>query len=70
MIQKKVVSPNDFASLKELSETLLGFIDRYNRTAGPFSWKYTADDLRDLLRRISEHEEQDRTRQAGLAMAA
>lgn len=70
VIQKKVVSPNDFASLEELSETLLGFIDRYNRTAGPFSWKYTADDLRDLLRRISEHEEQDRTRQAGLAMAA
>jgi transposase len=70
VIQKKVVSPNDFPSLKKLSETLLAFIGRYNRTAGPFSWKYTANDLRDLLRRISEHEKQDATHQSGQAMAA
>ena len=47
-----------------------GFTDRYNRTASPFSWKYTADDLKNLLRRISEYEEQDTKRQSGLAMAA
>jgi transposase len=70
VIQKKVVSPNDFPSLKKLSETLLAFIGRYNRTAGPFSWKYTANDLRDLLRRISEHEKQDAMHQSGQAMAA
>ncbi len=70
IIQKKVVSPNDFASLEQLSATLLAFIDRYNQTAGPFSWKYTADDLKDLLRRISEHENQDTGQQSGLAMAA
>jgi transposase len=70
VIQKKVVSPNDFPSLKKLSETLLAFIGRYNRTAGPFSWKYTANDLRDLLRRISEHEKQDTTHRSGQAMAA
>ncbi len=70
VIQKKVVSPNNFPSLEKLSETLLAFVDRYNRTAGPFSWKYTADDLKDLLRRISEHEKQDAIEQSGLAMAA
>jgi transposase len=70
VIQKKVVSPNDFPSLVKLSETLLAFVDRYNRTAEPFSWKYTADDLKDLLRRISEHKKQDATDQSGLAMAA
>ena len=59
VIQKKVVSPNDFPSLEELSETLLAFIARYNQTARPFSWKYTADDLTDLIRRISQHEGQD-----------
>ncbi len=42
VIQKKVVTPNDFASLGELSATLLGFVDRYNQTARPFSWKFTA----------------------------
>ena len=70
VIQKKVVSPNDFASTKELSGTLLAFIDRYNATAKPFNWKYTAGDLRDLLRRISEHEKQDAVQQSGLAEAA
>jgi transposase len=70
VIQKKVISPNDFPSLEKLSETLLAFIDRYNQTAGPFHWKYTADDLKDLLRRISEHEKQDAARQSDLTEAA
>jgi RNA-directed DNA polymerase len=70
VIQKKVVSPNDFPSLEILSETLLAFIDRYNQAAGPFNWKYTADDLKDLLRRITEHEKQDTMRQYGLVTAA
>jgi len=70
VIQKKVVSPNDFPSLEKLSETLLAFIDRYNRTAEPFNWKYTADDLKNLLHRIREHEKQDTGRQTDLAEAA
>ncbi len=70
VIQKKVISPNDFPSLEKLSETLLAFVDRYNQTAGPFSWKYTAVDLKNLLHRISEHEKQDTMQQTGLAIAA
>ena len=37
IIQKKVVSPNDFAGLDELSRTVLAFVDRYNQTARPFN---------------------------------
>jgi transposase len=70
VIQKKVISPNDFPSLQKLSGTLLAFVGRYNQTAKPFSWKYTADDLKDLLRRISEHENAAATSQADLATAA
>jgi len=70
VIQKKVVSPNDFPSLEKLSETLLAFIDRYNQTARPFNWKYAAADLKDLLRRISEHENQDTRWQTDLTEAA
>jgi len=44
--------------------------DFYNKTAKPFSWKYTAGDLKDLLRRISDHEKQDTVHQSGLVMAA
>jgi transposase len=64
IIQKKVVSPNDFASLDDLTATLLAFIERYNKTAKPFNWKFTASDLTDLLARIQAH------RQADLAQAA
>jgi transposase len=58
VIQKKVVTPNDFASLEELSATLLAFTGRYNQTARPFSWKFTAADLHDLMDRISRHDQQ------------
>jgi hypothetical protein len=34
-------------------------VDRYNQTARPFSWKFTASDLHDLMDRISRHEQQD-----------
>ena len=57
IIQKKVVSPNDFASLDDLAATLLAFISRYNQAARPFNWKFTANDLASLLRRISEREQ-------------
>ncbi|MGH3420110.1 MAG: IS630 family transposase [Streptosporangiaceae bacterium] len=55
IIQKKVISPNDFASLDDLEQTLLAFVRRYNQTARPFNWKFTASDLTALLARISEH---------------
>jgi hypothetical protein len=57
IIQKKVVSPNDFRNLAELEQTLLAFIDRYNTTARPFNWKFTAADLTRLLARIKAHED-------------
>ena len=57
IIQKKVVSPNDFASTAQLSATLLAFIDRHNKTARPFNWKFTAGDLAGMLKRISAREE-------------
>jgi transposase len=70
IIQKKVVSPNDFAGLDQLSSTLLAFVDRYNQTARPFRWTFTAADLTGLLRRISEHEQAAPARQTDLATAA
>ena len=45
-----------FASLDELAGTLLAFVDRYNQTARPFNWKFTAADLARLLDRISARE--------------
>jgi hypothetical protein len=45
-------------------------VDRYNRTAKPFNWKFTAADLAGLLRRISEHDQAAHAHQASLAAAA
>jgi hypothetical protein len=53
VIQKKAVTPSDFASTGELSRTLLAFTGRYNQTARPFNWKFTAADLTALLERLS-----------------
>jgi hypothetical protein len=57
IIQKKVLTPGDFPGLGTLSYTLLAFVNRYNRTARPFNWKFTATDLHALLARISKHEQ-------------
>ena len=70
IIQKKVVSRNNFSSLEQLSEILLAFTGRCNQTARPFNWKFTASDLTDLLHRISEHEQTAATIQTSLAAAA
>jgi transposase len=70
VIQKKVITPNDFASTSTLSQTLLAFADRYNLTARPFNWKFSADDLTALLRRISQREQAPAGQHADLPQAA
>jgi hypothetical protein len=67
---REVVTPNDFASTGKLSQTLLAFVDRYNLTARPFDWKFSADDLTALLRRISQREQAAASQQATLPKAA
>jgi len=57
IVQKKVISPNDFASLDDLSARLLAFTGRYNQTARPFNWKYTAADLARTLDKISTRQQ-------------
>ena len=59
VVQRKVVSPNDFTDLAEVEQRLADFEKRYNQTATPFRWKFTHDDLRDLLIRIHQHEQQE-----------
>jgi transposase len=55
VVQRKVVSPNDFTSLDQIRDRLAAFETRYNAIARPFSWKFTRTDLADLLHRIDAH---------------
>jgi hypothetical protein len=49
IVQPKVLTPNDFSDLTTLEQRLMAFQDRYNATAKPFTWRYTAADLHEQL---------------------
>lgn len=56
IVQRKVIKPQNFASLAELAQRLLDFENRYNATAKPFNWKYTRKDLNRYLTRLELHQ--------------
>ena len=56
VIQRKVLTPNDFADLDALAERLLAFQERYEQVAEPFAWKFTRHDLGRLLDRLAERQ--------------
>ncbi len=56
VVQRKILTPNDFADLDVLAERLLAFQQRYERVAEPFAWKFTRHDLDRLLSRLTEHQ--------------
>jgi hypothetical protein len=55
VVQRKVLTPNDFRDLAEVQRRLLAFQRRYQQTAVPFDWRFTRADLDRLLRRLDEH---------------
>ncbi|GHI10057.1 hypothetical protein AQI88_41275 [Streptomyces cellostaticus] len=69
IVQRKVVSPNDFTDLGEIRDRLRAFEDRYNATAQPFQWKFTTSDLDDLLARLDRHTA-DHPEESSVALAA
>jgi transposase len=56
VVQRKVVSPNDFFDLDQIRARLAAFETRYNAVAQPFNWRFTRTDLNDLLDRLAAHE--------------
>ncbi|MFE9847150.1 IS630 family transposase [Streptomyces goshikiensis] len=55
VVQRKVVSPNDFTDLTQVADRLRAFEGRYNATAQRFRWKFTTSDLDDLLAKLDRH---------------
>ena len=49
IVQRKVVTPNDFPDLDTLEQHLLAFGRRYEQIAAPFQWKFTRHELHKLL---------------------
>ncbi|MCG6533188.1 MAG: IS630 family transposase [Syntrophales bacterium LBB04] len=53
ILQRKVLTPNDFCSLVALTERILCFQQHYEKIARPFEWKFTRKDLSNLLHKLS-----------------
>ncbi len=56
IVQRKVLTPNDFSSLDEVADRLLAFQKRYEGLAAPFEWTFTKRDLKRLLQRLDQQE--------------
>ena len=52
IVQRKVLIPNDVGSLSQLAERILGFQRRFESIAKPFEWKFTRNDLSEILGRL------------------
>jgi hypothetical protein len=53
IVQRKVLTPNDFSDLGEVERRLRAFERRYEQAAKPFEWKFSRDDLSRVLRRLA-----------------
>jgi hypothetical protein len=53
VVQRKVLTPGDFADLATLETTLLRFQHRYETAARPFEWTFTRQDLTALLTKLA-----------------
>jgi hypothetical protein len=56
VLQRKVLTPNDFPDLETLETAILRFQALYNQIAKPFKWKYTKEDLKKTLSKIHAQE--------------
>jgi hypothetical protein len=52
IIQRKVLTPNDFASLDEVEQRLLLYEELSNREPRPFDWKFDRAALQAFLKRL------------------
>jgi len=56
VVQRKVLTPNEFQSLAELEDTLLRFQSLYEPIAKPLEWKFTKEDLQRVLAKLYANE--------------
>ncbi len=58
IVQRKVLTPNDFPDLPTVAQRLLDFERYYEAIARPFEWKFTRSDLNALIARMRRRYEQ------------
>jgi hypothetical protein len=55
IIQRKVLTPNDFPNLEAVRTRLALYEELSNRTPKPFEWRYTRKKLESWLQRVKPH---------------
>jgi hypothetical protein len=58
IVQRKVLTPNDFEDLAVLAHTLNEFEQHWDAVAEPFEWNFARDDFAALLDQLRAHEPQ------------
>ena len=53
VVQCKLLTPDDFANVDDLTEKITAFEKRYKRAARPFDWRFGRADLNQLMQRIA-----------------
>lgn len=53
IVQRKVLTPNDFHDLEQVERRLQDFERYFEQVANPFKWKFTRQDLHNVLNRLS-----------------
>jgi hypothetical protein len=53
IVQRKILTPNDFRSLQQLAQRLLAFERHHQTIAKPFQWRFTRKDLHALLHKLN-----------------
>jgi hypothetical protein len=56
VVRRKVLTPNDFLSLDEVPQRLAKFERYYEEIARPFQWKFTRQDMAQLLEKLGKFE--------------
>jgi hypothetical protein len=64
LVQRKVLTPNDFSDLHEVETRLRLYEGLTNSQPRPFDWKFTKDDLFDLLLRLASKSQVERSSEA------
>ena len=54
IVQRKVLTPNDFPGLAAVAQRLADFERYYESIAHPFEWKFTRNDLNALVARMRD----------------
>jgi hypothetical protein len=52
ILQRKALTPNDLPCLEAAEQRLLRFQDHYESIAKPFEWKFTRQDLAEMMKKV------------------